>query len=62
MIAFTLHDGRSSRYGHAADYILECAAAEDEVTDWHGTAPHSAYLEALREAHRHKASFWARLP
>jgi TPR repeat protein len=62
MIEYTLWEGRSSRYAHAADHLMDCAAAEAEITDYSRFIPHPDYVEQLRVTHKHKASFWARVP
>lgn len=62
MIDWILWDGRSTRYAHAADHVMDCAAADTEIDDYGRFVGHDAYLENLRTLHRHKTSFWARLP
>lgn len=61
MINFALYDGRSSRYGHAADHLADCAALAPEITD-HGPYPtHEAYVAMLMKHHERKTSFWAKV-
>ena len=62
MITQALWDGRASRYVHAADHLMDCAAADLQITDYGRFLSHADYLEKLRGAHRHKTSFWARVP
>ncbi|MEP4195497.1 MAG: DUF6880 family protein [Aliishimia sp.] len=62
MIEQALYDGRSNRYGLAADQLLDCAAADMEIEDYDRFQPHQSYVEGLRGRHKHKLSFWARLP
>ncbi|EEB82737.1 DUF6880 family protein [Roseobacter sp. GAI101] len=62
MIDHALWDGRSTRYGHAADHLMDCAAADAEIADYGKFLSHDAYVARLREVHRHKSSFWARVP
>lgn len=62
MISHALWDGRAGRYAHAADHLMDCAAADTEITDYRRFLPHADYVEKLRAAHRHKTSFWARVP
>jgi len=62
MINHTLWDGRSTRYTYAADHLMDCAAVDAEITDYGRFTAHGAYMERLREAHKHKSSFWAKVP
>ena len=62
MIPQALWDGRASRYAHAADHLMDCAAADLQITDYGRFLSHADYHEKLRGAHRHKTSFWARVP
>lgn len=62
MIEFALHHGRSTRYGHAADHLMDCLAADMEITEYGPFEPHEVYLQGLRQRHERKSSFWARLP
>lgn len=58
MIGFTLRAARSSRYGHAARHLAECAAADVRIVD-HGDVPdHAAYVAMLRRDHARKPGFW----
>lgn len=61
MINHVLWDARSKRYGHAADHLMDCAAADLEITDYKEVTPHQTYVEQLRSQHRHKSAFWARV-
>ncbi|KIN64275.1 hypothetical protein Z946_3165 [Sulfitobacter noctilucicola] len=62
MIEHALWDGKSTRYGHTADHVMDCTAADMEITDYGRFQDHDAFMEGLRQRHKHKASFWARLP
>jgi hypothetical protein len=62
MIDHALWDGRSTRYAHAADHLMDCAAADAEIADYGRFLSHDAYVARLREVHRHKSSFWVRIP
>ena len=62
MINHALWEGRSTRYGHAVDHLMDCAAADNEIEDYGAFQSHDKYVDLLREAHKHKSSFWARLP
>jgi Family of unknown function (DUF6880) len=61
MIEFTLDQGRSSRYGHAARHLHSCAWLAQQIGDWRGHASHSDYVAALRRRHGRKSGFWGRL-
>lgn len=61
MIDFALGEGRSSRYGHAADHLRDCAASAQEITDYGPFPTHDDYLRSLQINHDRKTSFWARL-
>ncbi len=61
MINHTLWEGRNSRYGHAVDHLMDCAAADMELTDYGTRQTHEQYLNGLRLQHKHKSSFWAKL-
>jgi len=61
MIDHSLTEGRSTRYGHAADHLMDCAAADDEITDYGGFVPHLSYLAGLHARHERKTSFWQRV-
>jgi len=61
MIEFTLDRARSSRYGHAVRHLRSCAWLAQQVGDWHGHAPHTDYVAALRRRHGPKTGFWSRL-
>ncbi len=61
MISFSLTDGRSTRYGHAADHLMDCASVDHEIGDYGPFAPHLSYLADLRTQHERKTSFWRRV-
>ena len=58
MIDFALLQGRSTRYGHAADHLMDCAAVDGDIVDYGPFAPHHIYLAGLHARHERKASFW----
>ena len=60
MIDHALGEGRSTRYGHAADHLMDCAAADMDLADYGRFPTHDAFMAYLRERHKHKSSFWAR--
>ncbi|MFD2740285.1 DUF6880 family protein [Sulfitobacter aestuarii] len=61
MIDFALTEGRSSRYGHAADHLMDCAALDGEIDDYGTAESHDDYVVRLQDRHQRKTSFWARL-
>jgi Family of unknown function (DUF6880) len=61
MIDYALTEGRSTRYGHAADHLMDCAAVDGEIGDYGSFASHLRYLESLKVRHDRKTSFWQRV-
>lgn len=61
MIDNTLGQGRASRYGHAADHLMDCALLDAEITDYGAYPNHESYLQGLQTRHDRKSSFWARV-
>lgn len=61
MIDYALEIGRSSRYGHAADHLADCASLDAEITDYGAFPTHERYLQALQARHDRKSSFWAKV-
>ncbi len=61
MIDFALTHGRTGRYGHAADHLMDCAALDGDIPDYGPIPTHLRYVEALRARHERKAAFWRRL-
>lgn len=62
MIDYTLWDSRAKQYAQIVDYLMDCAAADNEIEDYGSFHSHQTYLEGLRERYAHKASFWAKVP
>ncbi len=62
MINETLWEARTARYAAAADHLMDCAAADSEIETYGSFASHDKFLRTLRETHKHKASFWKRVP
>ncbi|HEX2941780.1 MAG TPA: hypothetical protein VHO91_12090, partial [Rhodopila sp.] len=58
MIDFALTQGRSSRYGHAARHLRDCAGLASAVPDYGAFEPHDAYVARLRREHGRKTGFW----
>ncbi|MEP1201636.1 DUF6880 family protein [Tateyamaria sp.] len=61
MIDYSLNEGRSTRYGHAADHLMDCASVDDEIGDYGAFAPHLSYLADLHSRHERKTSFWQKV-
>ena len=61
MIDTALWHGRSTRYGHIADHLMDCAAADQDIVDYGSFLSHQAYQDALHRQYRKKSSFWARV-
>jgi Family of unknown function (DUF6880) len=59
MIDFSLANGRSSRYKHAARHLLECSSLSSAVENFGIFETHDAYEARLRRAHGKKTSFWS---
>jgi hypothetical protein len=62
LIEDALWEGRTARYGAAADHLMDCAAAQAEIEDYRGCAPHGLYLEQLRQTYSNRSLFWKRAP
>ena len=61
MIDFTLTNGRSSRYGHAARHLKECESLISTVGDYQPFESHEAYVKRLKGVHGRKHGFWSAL-
>mgnify|MGYP007028599536 CR=1 FL=1 len=48
MIDFTLGNGRSSRYEHAARHLAECDSIAPMIKDWSGAPDHTADRKSTR--------------
>ena len=59
MIDFTLANGRSSRYQHAARHLKECASLASAVGDCRPFETHDAYVARLKAVHGRKHGFWS---
>ncbi len=59
MIDFSLTRARSSRYGHAARHLGECASLASTIQDFGSFEAHGAYVSRLRREHPRKSSFWS---
>jgi hypothetical protein len=54
MIDFSLTQSRSSRYGHAARHLRECAGFASAIADYGSFETHDAYVSRLRREHGKK--------
>ena len=61
MIDFTLAHSHTSRYGHAANHLLDCEALSLDITDYGNLLTHEAYSNTLQIVHSHKSSFWDKI-
>lgn len=61
MIDDTLEQGQSTRYGHAAEHLAECASVDAEITNYSAFAGHEDYFRMLQTEHERKSSFWAKV-
>jgi hypothetical protein len=59
MIDFSLRNGRSTRYRHAARHLLDCSGLSSAIEDFGSFEPHDAYEARLRREHARKSSFWS---
>ncbi len=58
MIDFSLTEGRSSRYKHAARHFLDCAGLAGRIEDYGAAETHASYAINLRREHGRKTGFW----
>ena len=59
MVDFSLTQGRSSRYRHAARHFMECASLASTIQDFGNFETHETYDAKLRGVHGRKSSFWS---
>ncbi len=59
MIDFSVTNGRSSRYRHAARHLMECAGLAATIEDYGTDEGHEAYVKRLQAEHGRKTSFWS---
>ncbi|WP_367119278.1 DUF6880 family protein, partial [Methylocystis sp.] len=62
MIEFSLDNGRSSRYKHAARHFQECAGLASAIADFGQFEPHEPFAARIRGKHGKKTSFWNLVP
>ncbi len=58
MIDFTLENGRSSRYKHAARHFAECQSLASQIDDFGDARQHEDYVADLKREHGRKSGFW----
>lgn len=61
MIEFSLDNGRSSRYKHAARHFQECASLDSAIADFGKWETHETFAARLRAKHGKKSSYWSLL-
>lgn len=61
MINHALDEGRATRYGHAADHLIDCGLADAQIEDYGQFSTHKSYLQALETRHDRKTSFWSKM-
>lgn len=61
MIDYALGQGRATRYGHAADHLMDCTLLDAEITDYGTNPSHESYVQTLQARHDRKSSFWAKV-
>lgn len=61
MIDFTLIQGRSARYRHAARHLLECESLASTINDFGAFESHVTYKTRLQVEHARKTGFWSLL-
>ncbi|MBL4812758.1 MAG: hypothetical protein JKX69_10495 [Rhodobacteraceae bacterium] len=61
IIDYALGQGRSSRYGHAADHLMDCKTLDAEIADYGPNPNHESYVQGLQTCHERKSSFWAKV-
>jgi hypothetical protein len=59
MIDFTLRQGRSKRYRHAARHLATCAEFASRVEEFGAFETHEAYVARLKKHHSLKLGFWS---
>ena len=58
LIDFALADGRSKRYGYAADHLRQCARLASAIDDFGAYLNHDTYVAGLKARHGRKVAFW----
>ncbi|MBB3944466.1 hypothetical protein GGQ73_000389 [Rhizobium skierniewicense] len=61
MIDFTLRNGRSSRYKHAARHLAECGSLASQIEDFGSRQSHDAYVADLKREYGRKSGFWSQV-
>jgi len=58
LIEFTLQNGRSTRYKHAARHVHEIGSLNAQIKDYAGFETHNQFMARLRKMHPRKTGFW----
>lgn len=61
MIDYALKQGRASRYGHAADHLMDCTLLDVDIADYGTNPSHEVYVQTLQTRYDRKSSFWAKV-
>ena len=61
MVTETLRKSRKDQYGQAADYLMDCVAADLEISDYGTFQSHGGFVDDLRKRHVQKSAFWTRV-
>jgi hypothetical protein len=59
MIDSALTQRRSSRHGHAARHLRDCAGLASAISDYGSLETHDGYVVRLRRQHGRKSAFWS---
>ena len=58
LIDFTLLNGRSTRYKHAARHVEEIKSLNAQIKDYGGFETHDQFMARLKATHGRKTGFW----
>lgn len=61
MIDFALGGNHASRYGYAAEHLMDCEMLDAEIVDYNSFLSHEDYVKQLQLRHDRKTSFWSKL-
>ena len=58
LIDFTLMNGRSTRYKHAARHVEEIKNLNAQIKDYGGFETHEQFMARLKATHGRKTGIW----
>jgi hypothetical protein len=61
LIEFTLHNGRATRYKHAARHVHEIDSLSAQIKDYCSFETHEQFMARLSRTHPRKTGFWSLL-